>query len=120
MVTRPVLKDYGIENTSPASASAVLTLDLENGNSFDITMTESVTTLNINNPPASRNFGEFYLMLTQDGTGGWSITWPSSVDWPGGTAPTQTTAANARDIYHMLTVDGGTTWHGRQISADSK
>ena len=105
-------------SSSPASNAGTLALDLRNSHAFNVTLTESVTTLNPNNPPTSGTFGEFYLIVTQDGTGGWSITWPASVDWPGGTAPTM--AANAVDLYHFLTVDGGTTWHGRQIVVDSK
>ena len=37
------------------------------------------------------------LTLIQDGTGSRTITWPATVKWPGGTAPTLTTTANARD-----------------------
>jgi len=105
---------------APASASNVLVLDLLAGNVFDVTLTENVTTLTISNPKASGQYDEFTLISAQDGTGGFSYTWPAAVKWPGGTAPTQTTAANAVDIYHFMTVDGGTTWHGRQISGDSK
>jgi hypothetical protein len=52
------------------------------------------------------------LELTQDGTGGRLVTWPGSVVWPGGTAPTLSTAGGATDILLMETRDGGTTWYG--------
>ena len=38
------------------------------------------------------------LRLVQDATGGRTATWPATVKWPGGSAPTLTAAANAVDI----------------------
>jgi hypothetical protein len=42
-----------------------------------------------------------------------AITWPTSVDWPGGTAP-DAPASGETDWYVFSTVDGGTTWYGFQ------
>ena len=47
---------------------------------------------------ATTNPCNILLMLVQDGTGSRTATWPATVKWPGGTAPTLTTAANAIDI----------------------
>ena len=52
------------------------------------------------------------LELAQDGTGGRLVTWPGSVVWPGGVAPTLSTAAAAVDILTFFSRDGGTTWYG--------
>lgn len=52
------------------------------------------------------------LILTQDGTGSRTVTWPGSVVWPGGSAPTLSTAAASVDVLTFLSVDGGTTWFG--------
>ena len=52
------------------------------------------------------------LRLTQDGTGSRTVTWPGSVVWPGGVAPTLSTAAAAVDILTFYSEDGGTTWYG--------
>lgn len=41
--------------------------------------------------------GRYSLTLIQDGTGSRLVTWPASVRWPGGTAPTLSTAASAVD-----------------------
>jgi hypothetical protein len=35
------------------------------------------------------------------------------VKWPGGVAPTLTTAANAVDMLSFITTDGGATWYGK-------
>lgn len=58
------------------------------------------------------------LILKQDATGGRTVTWPASVDWPGGTAPTVSSAANAVDIYTFITTDNGTTWYGMASGQD--
>lgn len=52
------------------------------------------------------------LILRQDGTGGRTVTWPGSVSWISGTAPTLKTAPSAVDVITLFTVDGGTTWGG--------
>jgi hypothetical protein len=52
----------------------------------------------------------FTIAVKQDATGGRTITWPSGTKWPGGVAPPATTAANAIDIWSVMTYDGGSTW----------
>jgi len=42
--------------------------------------------------------GRFSLKLVQDATGSRTATWPATVKWAGGVAPTLSTAANAIDI----------------------
>lgn len=56
------------------------------------------TTLSFVNPPGP---GSFILRLVQDATGSRTVTWPASVKWPGGTAPTLTTAANGEDLISL-------------------
>jgi len=57
----------------------------------------------------------FTLELLEDGTGGWSPTWPGSVTWLGGSTPTHTTSAGTTTIYAFFTRNGGTTWIGGQL-----
>lgn len=54
------------------------------------------------------------LILTQDGTGSRTATWPASVKWAGG-APTLSTAAGAVDRLVLTTYNAGTTWYGDLI-----
>lgn len=109
-----LLLEYAFKVTSPTSSSGTLILDMVNSNYFDVTLTEDVTTLTLNNPPASGRAGSIILIARQDGTGTWDITWPGSVIWERATgqSPAQTTTPNAVDIYWLLTTDGGTTWYG--------
>lgn len=56
----------------------------------------------------------FELELVQDATGSRTVTWPSTVRWAGGTAPTLTTTANKRDFFSFTSTDGA-TWVGRTV-----
>ncbi len=106
------LKDYSETSTAPSSAGGTLTLDLENGNSFNVTLTED-TAFTFSNPPATGKAGSFTVLLGQDGFGGWITTWPGSVVWPGGGgAPALTLTASSTDLISFFTVDAGSTWFG--------
>jgi hypothetical protein len=60
---------------------------------------------------APTNPGTFILILVQDSVGSRTATWPASVDWPAGTAPTlTTTATTGTDIIHF--VYDGTNYYG--------
>ena len=111
LLGRVELKDYSETKTAPAPAASAVTLDLENGNGFEVTL-DQATTFTFSNPPASGTLGSFTLILKQDGVGGWATTWPASVDWEASSAPTLSNAANLIDILSFMTVDGGTTWFG--------
>lgn len=112
VVQSPELKDYAETRTAPASSAGALTVDLAAGNHAEITLTESVTALTLANPPAAGKAGSLTLVIHQDATGGWAITWPAAIRWPGGTAPVITAAASATDVITLMTYDGGTTWYG--------
>jgi hypothetical protein len=56
------------------------------------------------------------LELTNGGA--FAITWPGSVDWPGGVAPTLT--ASGKDQLVFTTRDAGTTWLGFVAGKDIK
>ena len=110
-VQRPKLQDYGETRTAPTISSGALTLNLENGNVFEVALNASVTTFTISNPPASGTAGSLTLKLTADGTAR-TITWGSAVKWPGGTAPTLTSTNNKVDVLVFVTMDAGTTYYG--------
>jgi hypothetical protein len=54
--------------------------------------------------------GNFLLKVIQDATGSRLATWPASVRWAGGVAPTLTTTATAIDI--MSFYYDGTNYYG--------
>ena len=42
------------------------------------------------------------LILTQDGTGGRTVAFPSGLKWKGGSAPTVTSTASKTDIVSLI------------------
>src|SRR3989344_7999620 len=96
-VDRAFLKDYGeltVGGSAGTNAGASYTVDLEGGNSFNLILDSVTCTLTFSNPFASGTATTFSLTLNQDSTGGRTVAWPSSVIWPGGTAPTLTAIAS--------------------------
>src|SRR5690606_21324851 len=50
--------------------------------------------------PSSLVTGFWYtLRVVQNGTGGWTLTWPSIFAWNGDIAPVLSTTANAKDLF---------------------
>ena len=100
---------------STANATGATTLNLANGNVFNITLTGNATFTF--SGATSGQACSFSLYLRQNATGGRTVTWPGSVRWSGG-APTLTTSANAVDILVFESLDGGTTWFGSLVGAN--
>lgn len=92
---------YG--TTSAVSGNSV---NLANGVVFTKTISAN-TTLTFTGVPSGKA-ATFNLILTNGGA--YDITWPSSVKWEGGEAPTLT--ESGVDVLTFLTPNGGTTWYG--------
>ena len=117
IISAPVLKDVGETCVANATSGSTDTIDLEDGNVHNVTLTANCT-FTFSNPPASGTSGSFTLFLNQDGTGSRTATWPGSVKWAGGTAPTLTTTASRTDILVFTTIDAGTIWYGAVSGQD--
>ena len=109
LITRPVLKDYG--ETKVAMAAHAVDLSLGNVQTYTLSGNQTLT---FTNPPASGTSGSFTLLVTNGGSA--TLTWPTSVDWAGGTAPTLT--ASGIDAMVFTTIDGGTIWYGFAAGLD--
>jgi len=107
----PTLIDYDERYTSPAISGGTLTLNLANGNVFDVALNASVVSLSITNPPASNNAGSFVLIFTADGTAR-AVSWGTAVTWSGGTTPTLTSTNGKKDVFGFISLNGGTNWYG--------
>ena len=100
-----------------SAAAKASTLNCENGNVFELVL-EGNTTVTFSNPPAagtatdSTAYGMSLKVIQDSGASGYTITWPTSVDWPSATAPTLTATASAVDQFVFYTYDGGTNWYG--------
>ena len=90
---------------SVAASTATTTVDMSAGNVQNITLTAS-TTLTL----SSAAVGTYIMKLIQGGVGSYTVTWPASVVWSGGTAPTLTTTVGKLDIVTL--VFDGTNYYG--------
>jgi len=112
VVGRPELKDYAETVNAIGNTAASQAVDLESGNVVTATLAVATTTFTFSNPSATGKSCSFTLILSQDATGSRTVTWPASVKWAGGTAPTLTTTASRADVLTFSTVDAGTIWYG--------
>jgi hypothetical protein len=96
-----------IEEANTALSGTTPSIDADTAGSFTLT-TSGNTTFTFASVTSGRSVG-FVLKLTAGG--GHTITWPSSVDWAGGTAP-DAPASGETDVLVFYTVDGGTNWYG--------
>ena len=90
-----------------ATGDGTTTLDWTQGNKFFFTFGAQNETFTFTAPT---NHGNLLVVLKQDSVGSRTITWPGTVKWPSGTAPTLSTGANAIDIVSFYY--DGTSYYG--------
>ena len=95
------------EEVATANTSTAYTIDLAGGSVQILTLTGNVT-YTFPTPVAGKSF---ILVQKQDATGGRTVTWPASVDWPSATAPTLTATALRADKFVFTAIDGS-NWLG--------
>ena len=103
-LTNVSFKGYNEFLNNVSSASGTVTLDLAASNFFVLNLVGNVT-LAFNNAPSGKA-ETFTIIAIQDGTGGRTISLPSGTKYAGGVVPPQTTAANAIDVWTVLTFNG--------------
>lgn len=89
-----------------AASGSTTTLDLSIGNIRTVTMPAGNTTLTASNVPV----GVVIIHVIQDSVGSRLVTWNSLFKWAGGTAPTLTTTASARDVF-TFSCDGSNCYN---------
>jgi|694.fasta_scaffold06830_3 hypothetical protein len=114
------LKTYTEVVQTVSSSSNVVTLDLSQAQTFDLTLTENVNQFTVTNPPSGSS--SFTIKISQNSTGGYTVDIDDirnsggtalPVYWSGGgVLPIVTPTANRSDIYSFKTFDGGLTWYG--------
>lgn len=103
----------GFTLTDNGNSSTADTIDWGASNKQKSTLTDNCTfTFTAPSNPCT-----VQLILIQDGTGSRTVTWPASVKWPGGTAPTLSTAASSVDVVSLFY--DGTNYYGTSSLAFS-
>jgi hypothetical protein len=96
--------------SSPTISAGTLTLDLNAGSVFNVSLNAAITNITVSNPQASGNTSSFVLIFNGNGTG-YSVTWPAAFKFPGGTLPSLTSTGGKKDIFTIFTLDGGTSYN---------
>lgn len=97
----------GVTLNALGSINSNTTIDLANGAYVTATIAGALT-FTFSNPPASGQGMQFVLVLTNGGSA--VVTWPGSVTWTGGTAPTL--RSSGVDVLRFYTSNAGTNWYG--------
>lgn len=91
------------------SSAGVLTINLNMGRYFQVTLTENITNLVIEGSPPPGFGASFMLWITQHASSAKTLTMPAAFDWDGGTVGAISTALGAVDLLAASTRNG-TTW----------
>lgn len=92
-----------------------LTLDLSQANTFRVTLTQSVTMIELTNLPASGKSERVTVYFAQDGAGSRTVSGWTGVRWSGGEAPTLSTTPYAVDCIVLDVMDSGATVLGNLV-----
>ena len=113
------IQDQTVFNGSIAEAytnitpiTNVVTINLLNGTTFNLTLTENVSSFTINNIIENK-VNSFALFVNQNGIGGKAVNWNftgRTLKWS--SIPTVTPTISAVDFYTFITNNGGSTWYG--------
>ena len=100
-------------NATTLTFNATQAWDVQTDQVTSVTLTNNVTF----SAPTNMKDGGFYaITVIQDGTGSRTGSWNTVFKWAGGTAPTLTTTASAKDIF-VFRSDGTNMYEvGRQLN----
>lgn len=93
-----------VQTVTVATDGATVTFDLSLGNIHTVTLGGN-RTLALSNGSTGQ---VFIIRLVQDGTGSRTVTWFSTIKWPGAVTPTLTTTASKTDVFGFVTTGSGT------------
>lgn len=109
------LTDFVLENVrdkvQTITAAATTTIDFSLGGVILLNQAVNITTLDLTGAPTDGSCATLTIHRVKDSSGtARTIAWPSSVQWPGGTAPTLTATASGHDVIAMQCYDGTNWW----------
>lgn len=93
-----------------SNASGAQTIDFAQAESWRFSITGNVQFTVVNWPP-SNQLARVTIEITN--TGAFNVTsWPSGTIWSGGSVPTVTTGSGSKDLFVLISFDGGSTVFG--------
>ena len=103
------VKNGAVAEIDTLTAASTITPNFANSCNFSVTVNQTTRIANPSNQTAGQSGSIF---ITQDGTGNRSVSWgtagsTSNWYWAGGTAPTLSTAANAKDRIDYIVAANG-------------
>ena len=111
-----VLKDYAETDVAVTSSSGVVSIDLANGNTGTITLTENITDIDFTNVPTN-GVSSFTLQITQDASSAYTVAINAvtvngggdvTAKTAGGAGYTMSSTLSGIDLVTFLFVDAGT------------
>lgn len=109
-LSRADLLDFAVVRQA-VNALASTTINYSLGSYVDLTLGTNITALTLSNPPATGTVGTLRIKIIHSGASR-TISWPASIQWPQGVAPTLSSVNGSVDFVDLWTDDGGITWYG--------
>lgn len=96
------------------TVSGAVTLDLETGAWFYMSIDGHVTSVELTNDPADGD--GIFVVVEITNTGVYNVAWGAEYEWPGGATPSQ--SSTGTDIYVLFTRDAGATVYAVRVAED--
>ncbi|NTW32789.1 MAG: hypothetical protein HGB12_09215 [Bacteroidetes bacterium] len=112
--TNNVGTSYSADGTFTTSSPSPANVNWNNSNVQEITLAADRTFIFTN----GKSGGDYTLLIKQNSTGGWSISWPANVKWDGGIPPVLNKTANAIGMVEFIY--DGTNYLEKVINLDIK
>ena len=111
---KQAIQDYSEKLNALGDTTGAFSIDIASGNHVSLTLTGDAT-LSISNAPPSGNFGILLMYVSQDATGGHTLTFPAAfVNTAGSNFTISDETASTMTQVFAFTLDGGTTWRAKQ------
>ena len=109
-----MLHDYGIKAQIGTVGSDGYVANLDNGNSFQLTLVGNTNIQNIVGWPGAGEEGKatFYI---QQGSGPFTLKWPPRIEWVNSAEGEVTRTPNLWDVFVITSLDGGSTLFGFHV-----
>jgi len=101
----PLVKGYS-EAVTTSNSSAAYTVSIDAATIVVLTLNASAVSLSFPAPAAGKSF----VLSMRWSTAGATVTWPATVEWPNGVAPTLSGMVGKADTLGFWS--DGTNWYG--------